>query len=73
MTWWLLIIIMPTINQLIRKGRLNQLRKSKTPALGPRFYLLKNRPFTYPKGNRLSAVSVLKSPLPPKETELRFA
>jgi small subunit ribosomal protein S12 len=35
---------MPTINQLIRKGRKQQKKKSKAPALGFSFNNLKNRP-----------------------------
>ncbi len=42
---------MPTINQLIRKGRVKPVYKSKTPALDRGFNLLQGRPFTYPKGS----------------------
>src|SRR5680860_276640 len=35
---------MPTINQLIRKGRQKQVKKSKTPALAKNFNFLKNKP-----------------------------
>jgi small subunit ribosomal protein S12 len=34
---------MPTINQLVRKGRRKALKKDKTPALGYTFNALKNR------------------------------
>lgn len=34
---------MPTVNQLIRKGRKTKTRKSKSPALGRNFNTLKNR------------------------------
>lgn len=34
---------MPTINQLIRKGRHSEVKKSGTPALGYNFNTLKNR------------------------------
>jgi small subunit ribosomal protein S12 len=34
---------LPTINQLVRKGRKRDARKSKAPALGYRFNSLKNR------------------------------
>ncbi|MBI4329381.1 MAG: 30S ribosomal protein S12 [Chloroflexi bacterium] len=34
---------MPTINQLLRKGRAKMARKSKAPALGVHFNALKNR------------------------------
>jgi small subunit ribosomal protein S12 len=40
---------MPTINQLIRKGRVKSQAKSKTPALERGFNLLKGKPFTFPK------------------------
>ena len=39
---------MPTINQLVRKRRKNQVRKSKVVALGRGFNTLKNRPTFYP-------------------------
>lgn len=39
---------MPTINQLIRKGRQPKRYKSKAPALGRGFNVLKNRPTLYP-------------------------
>ena len=35
---------MPTINQLIKKGRAKSIGKEKTPALGRYFNYLKNRP-----------------------------
>ncbi len=35
---------MPTINQLIKKGRAKSIGKKKTPALGRYFNYLKNRP-----------------------------
>lgn len=34
---------MPTINQLVRKGRLKKVRKTKAPALGRTFNALKGR------------------------------
>lgn len=40
---------MPTINQLIRKGRKSKTRKSKSPALGRHYNSLKNR--NYPKNS----------------------
>ncbi len=43
--------IMPTINQLVRKGRTRQVYKSKTPALDRGFNLLQGLPFEYPKGS----------------------
>lgn len=39
---------MPTINQLIKKGRKKTKRKTKTPALSFGFNVLKNRPKDYP-------------------------
>lgn len=38
---------MSTINQLVRKGRQNKVRKSKTVALGHGFDTLENRPTYY--------------------------
>ncbi|HEY5713777.1 MAG TPA: 30S ribosomal protein S12 [Candidatus Gracilibacteria bacterium] len=34
---------MPTVNQLVRKGRTSKIRKSKSPALQTKFNSLKNR------------------------------
>ncbi|MGE5298343.1 MAG: 30S ribosomal protein S12 [Acidobacteriaceae bacterium] len=42
---------MPTVNQLVRKGRTKPVYKSKTPALDRGFNLLQGKPFTYPKGS----------------------
>lgn len=39
---------MPTIQQLVRKGRSLKRYKSKTPALAHGFNVLKNRPVPYP-------------------------
>jgi small subunit ribosomal protein S12 len=39
---------MPTINQLIKKGRKKIKNRSKTPVLGFGFNVLKNRPKKYP-------------------------
>lgn len=39
---------MPTINQLVRKGRGERIRKTKTVALQRGFNTLKNRPSYYP-------------------------
>jgi small subunit ribosomal protein S12 len=41
---------MPTINQLVRKGRHSLKAKSKSPALQRRVNLIKNKPLTMPKG-----------------------
>jgi len=43
-----LLHIMPTINQLVKKGRKKINYKTKTPALGSAFNLLKNRPVGHP-------------------------
>jgi len=40
--------IMPTIHQLIKKGRKKRRSKDKTPALAFGFNVLKNRPRSYP-------------------------
>src|SRR3989344_4816583 len=42
---------MPTINQLVRHGRVKSVSKSKTPALDRGFNLLAGRPFIYPTGS----------------------
>ncbi|MBD3238290.1 MAG: 30S ribosomal protein S12 [Candidatus Moranbacteria bacterium] len=42
---------MPTINQLIRKGRTPKSKKSKTPAFEIFFNTLKNKPVKYRKGS----------------------
>ncbi len=39
---------MPTVNQLVKKGRTKTSRKSKTVALARGFNVLKNRPVFYP-------------------------
>ena len=39
---------MPTINQLIKRPRKTPKSKSKTPALGKSFNLLKNKPIEFP-------------------------
>lgn len=39
---------MPTINQLVKKGRKKINYKTKAPALGSAFNLLKNRPVDHP-------------------------
>ncbi|MDP3993525.1 MAG: 30S ribosomal protein S12 [bacterium] len=42
---------MPTVNQLIRKGRKSFHAKSKSPTLQSAFNLIKNRPVYLPKGS----------------------
>lgn len=39
---------MARISQLVRKGRIKQIRKSKSPALQRGFNVLQNRPIFYP-------------------------
>lgn len=41
---------MPTINQLIRKGRKQPIKKSKAPALLKNFNSIKNKSLNVPKG-----------------------
>jgi len=43
-----LLTYMPTIHQLIKYGREARLYKSRSPALGRGFNILKNRPVHYP-------------------------
>ncbi|MBD3300731.1 MAG: 30S ribosomal protein S12 [Candidatus Moranbacteria bacterium] len=42
---------MPTINQLVKKGRKKKTKKSKSPALQRFFNTLKNKPVKYKKGS----------------------
>ena len=42
-----ILIVMPTIHQLIKKGRKKTKKRSKTPALAIGFNTLKNRPKEY--------------------------
>ncbi|MBU0707803.1 30S ribosomal protein S12 [Patescibacteria group bacterium] len=42
---------MPTINQLVRKGRKTQITKSKTPALSTVLNALKRRRYKLPRGS----------------------
>lgn len=42
---------MPTVNQLVRKGRRSKSKKSKAPALLRGFNVLKNRPVKFKKGS----------------------
>jgi small subunit ribosomal protein S12 len=41
---------MPTISQLVRKGRTSLAKKSSSPALQKGFNIIKNRPIEFPKG-----------------------
>lgn len=59
---------MPTINQLIRKGRKSARTKSKSPALQRTFNSLGNRPVTLPKGSpQKRGVAVKVSTATPKK------
>lgn len=42
---------MPTINQLVRKGRVKKIKKSKAPALLRGFNVLQDRPVYFKKGS----------------------
>lgn len=59
---------MPTINQLVRKGRSRQLAKSKVPALMRALNLIKQRPVILPKGSPFKRGVCLKvSTITPKK------
>ncbi|HEY8108548.1 MAG TPA: 30S ribosomal protein S12 [Patescibacteria group bacterium] len=59
---------MPTINQLVRKGRKTGVKKSKSPALQRTFNVLKNRGVDLPKGSPLKrGVAVKVSTQTPKK------
>jgi small subunit ribosomal protein S12 len=59
---------MPTINQLVRKGRKTGVKKSKSPALQRTFNVLKNRNVDLPKGSPLKrGVAVKVSTQTPKK------
>ncbi len=59
---------MPTISQLIRKGRQSLTKKSKSPALQRGFNTLKNRPVEFPKGRPfMRGVCVKVTTMTPKK------
>ena len=59
---------MPTINQLVRKGRVSLTKKTKTPALGFNQNALKNSRLTKSKGNpQKRGVCVLVRTVTPKK------
>lgn len=59
---------MPTIAQLIRKGRQSQSKKSKSPALQRGFNILKNRPVIFAKGRPfMRGVCVKVTTMTPKK------
>lgn len=59
---------MPTISQLIRKGRTSKTEKSKSPALMRGFNILKNRPVIFDKGRPfMRGVCVKVTTMTPKK------
>lgn len=59
---------MPTISQLIRKGRQSGEKKSKSPALQRGFNILKNRPVEFAKGRPfMRGVCVKVTTMTPKK------
>ena len=59
---------MPTISQLIRKGRQSLSKKSKSPALQKGFNILKNRPINFAKGRPfMRGVCVKVTTMTPKK------
>jgi small subunit ribosomal protein S12 len=59
---------MPTINQLVRKGRTKLAKKYKAPALHRGFNLLEGRPYSVDKGRPfLRGVCVKVSTMTPKK------
>ena len=57
---------MPTINQLVRKGRKHMAKKSRTVALARGFNTLKNRPVFYPSPFKRGVATVVKTVTPKK-------
>ncbi len=57
---------MATINQLVRHGRKNKLRKSKTVALGRGYNTLENRPTTYPSSFKRGVCTKVTTKTPKK-------
>jgi len=58
---------MPTINQLVRKGRVSQTKKTKTPALGFNQNALKNRVSKGAGNSQKRGVCVLVRTVTPKK------
>lgn len=59
---------MPTIEQLIRKGRQSKSTKSKSPAMQRGFNILKNRPVLFAKGRPfMRGVCVKVTTMTPKK------
>jgi len=57
---------MPTINQLIKKGRKKAQKKDKTPALSLGFNTLKNKPSKYPSPFKRGVCLSVKTVTPRK-------
>ncbi|MBI2097930.1 MAG: 30S ribosomal protein S12 [Candidatus Vogelbacteria bacterium] len=57
---------MPTVNQLIRRGRIQSRRKSRSVALARGFSNLKNRPFFYPSPFKRGVCVQVKTTTPKK-------
>lgn len=57
---------MPTINQLVRKGRDKPKKKSKSVALGRGFDTLKNRPSYYPSPFKRGVITKVTTKTPKK-------
>lgn len=57
---------MPTINQLVRRGRKHAAKKSRTVALARGFNTLKNRPVFYPAPFKRGVATVVKTVTPKK-------
>lgn len=57
---------MPTINQLVRKGRTQPKKKSKSVALGHGFNTLKNKPSYYPSPFKRGVITKVTTATPKK-------
>ena len=57
---------MPTINQLVRRRRRKVLSKSKSPALGTSFNVIKNKPKDYNSPFKRGVCTVVKTITPKK-------
>jgi len=57
---------MPTVNQLVRKGRAKQKNKPKAPALLRGFNVLQNRPVAYPSPFKRGVCLQVKTMTPMK-------
>jgi len=57
---------MATINQLVRNGRKNKLRKSKTVALGRGYNTIENKPTFYPSPYKRGVCTTVTTKTPKK-------